>query len=79
MTENPYGTTSLLLASWIQYSKRNPYLGYHDGKFWFVDGEHLIQFLIGGYHGLDPQVGLHEFEKVRSALLSDKLRAGRQR
>ena len=77
--DNPYGTTSLLLASWIRYSQHNPYLGFHDGKFWFADGEHVIQFLINGYHDVDPRANIHQFEKIRSALLSDKIRAGRAR
>jgi hypothetical protein len=74
---NPFSTPSLLLASWILYSEQNKFLGYRDGKFWFDDNASTIQFLINGYHGVDPRVNLHKFEKVKNSLLSLKLRQQR--
>jgi hypothetical protein len=66
---NIFSTTSLLLATWVLYSGQNPFLGFHDGKFTFADGEFTIQFLIGGYHDVDPSVHLHKFEKCRAQLV----------
>jgi hypothetical protein len=77
--ENIYATTSCLLAAWIRYADQNPYLGFHDGKFQFADGEHTIQFLISGYHSVNPAANIHQFEKISSALLSEKLRVSRTR
>lgn len=74
MSSNPFSTPSTLLASWILFSERNPYLGYRDGRFWFDDPEFLIQFLIGGYHDINPQANIHRFERCKSQLISDKLR-----
>jgi hypothetical protein len=74
MTDNLFSTTSLLLASWVLYSKQNPFVGYRDGKFWFADGEHTVQFIINGYHDVDPRANIHEFEKCRNRLLVERRR-----
>jgi len=74
-----FSTTSLLMASWLCYSQYDSlnYLRY-DPKtrlHWFHDPESLIQFIVEGYHALDPRVELHRFEKVRARLLREKNRA----
>jgi hypothetical protein len=77
MEENLYSSSSLLLSTWILHSKQNPFLGYHDGKFWFADGEHTIQFLISGYHDVNPAANIHEFEKCRAELVVARRKASR--
>ena len=74
--QNIFSTASLLLASWIHYSERNRYLGYADGKFHFADGEHTIQFLINGFHGVNPQVDLKKYESARGFLVRDRQNSG---
>jgi hypothetical protein len=76
MPSPPFSTPSLLLASWILYGERNEFLGYRNGKFWFDDSENTIQFLISGYHGVDPRVNLHKFEKCRASLLTERRKDG---
>lgn len=78
--ENLFSTTSLLLASWVLYSGKNPFVAFRDGKFWFADGEHTVQFLIAGYHDADPRANIHQFEKCRAQLvLERRLAVGRTR
>jgi hypothetical protein len=77
--ENLFSTTSLLLASWVLYSGQNPFIAFRDGKFIFADGEHTVQFLIAGYHDVDPSANIHKFEKCRAQLvLERRLAVGRQ-
>jgi len=70
-----FSTSSLLLSSWIHYSERNRYLGYRDGKFHFADGDDLIQFLIAGFHDINPQVDLLRYERVRGYLVDSRKKA----
>jgi hypothetical protein len=72
---NIFSTTSLLLASIIEYSQRNKYLGYHDGKFCFDDSESTVQFLIGGFHNVNFSVNLKRYEKARGYLVHNRRKA----
>ena len=80
-----HSTPSLLLATWIAYSEQNRFIGFSDGKFHFDDSGQTIQFLIAGYHDVDPRANIHKFEKCRSFLMATKRRSelgsfdGRQR
>ncbi len=71
-----FSTSSLLMASWVLYWGKNPFLGYRDGKFHFADGESTIQFLIAGYHDADPQANIHKFEKCKTFLITERRKDG---